>query len=95
MNNEAPLWSTDVAVMPASKLAPMIESHRIEELPRRGWSPAVQIMRGMAMVIVIATGAGRNGIKLGPAMGRVAAALAAGNPPPLDVSRLGPARFAR
>jgi len=43
--------------------------------------------------LVIATGAGRNGIMLGPAMGQAAAALATGVKSPIDVSAFSLARF--
>ncbi len=44
--------------------------------------------------IIVATGGGRNGIVLGPALGRVAADLAGSREPEVDVSFLGPSRFA-
>jgi len=43
--------------------------------------------------LVIVTGAGRNGIMLGPAMGKAAAALATGAQSPIDVSAFSLARF--
>jgi len=43
--------------------------------------------------LVIVTGAGRNGIMLGPAMGKAAAALATGVQSPIDVSAFSLARF--
>lgn len=43
--------------------------------------------------VVIATGGGRNGIMLGPAMGRVAADLVLGGAPSCDIRGLGPERF--
>jgi glycine oxidase len=43
--------------------------------------------------VVVATGAGRNGIMLGPAMGRVAADLALGKAAPCDIRGRGPDRF--
>lgn len=43
--------------------------------------------------VVVATGAGRNGIMLGPAMGRVAADLALGKAPSCDIRGMGPDRF--
>lgn len=43
--------------------------------------------------LVIVTGAGRNGIMLGPAMGQAAAALATGARSPFDVSAFSLARF--
>ncbi|MCZ6538473.1 MAG: FAD-dependent oxidoreductase [Chloroflexi bacterium] len=43
--------------------------------------------------LVIVTGAGRQGIMLGPAMGIAAAALATGAEPPVDVSAFALARF--
>ena len=42
---------------------------------------------------VVATGAGRNGIQLGPAMGRSAADLALGRDPVVDLSFADPQRF--
>ncbi len=42
---------------------------------------------------VVVTGAGRNGIELGPAMGRAAADIALGRTPDFDVSALGLDRF--
>ena len=42
---------------------------------------------------VVATGAGRNGIQLGPAMGRCAADLALGMDPAVDLGFADPARF--
>lgn len=44
--------------------------------------------------VIVATGGGRNGIVLGPALGKVAADLATGSAPGVDVDRLSPARFA-
>ena len=44
---------------------------------------------------IIATGAGRNGIQLGPAMGRSAADLALGNEPAMDLRFADPRRFDR
>ena len=43
---------------------------------------------------VVATAAGRNGIMVGPAMGRVAADLAMGRQPTIDIAAFSPARFA-
>ena len=43
--------------------------------------------------LVIVTGAGRNGIMLGPVMGKAAAALATGAQSPVDVSEFSLARF--
>ena len=43
--------------------------------------------------LVIVTGAGRQGIMLGPAMGIAAAALATGAEPPVDISAFSLARF--
>ena len=43
--------------------------------------------------IIVATGGGRNGMVLGPGLGRCAADLATGKKPSFDISRLGPARF--
>ena len=43
--------------------------------------------------LVTVTGAGRNGIMLGPAMGQAAAALATGSQSPVDVSAFSLARF--
>ncbi|MEX0763078.1 MAG: FAD-dependent oxidoreductase [Dehalococcoidia bacterium] len=43
--------------------------------------------------LYVATGAGRNGIKLGPGMGRAVADLVQGRAPCIDVSRLGADRF--
>ena len=45
--------------------------------------------------VVVATGAGRNGIMLGPALGRLAADLVLGNDPSCDIRGLGPERFVR
>ncbi|MDA0232486.1 MAG: FAD-binding oxidoreductase [Chloroflexi bacterium] len=43
--------------------------------------------------VVVATGGGRNGIVLGPGLGRAAADIASGREPAFDVSRLAPSRF--
>lgn len=43
--------------------------------------------------VVIATGAGRNGIMLGPGMGRIAAHLALGLDPPINIRNYDPGRF--
>lgn len=45
--------------------------------------------------IVVATGGGRNGMVLGPGLGRCAADIATGQKPSFNVSRLGPSRFLR
>jgi glycine/D-amino acid oxidase-like deaminating enzyme len=43
--------------------------------------------------IVMATGGGRNGIALGPGLGKAAAEIASGRESAFDISRLGPSRF--
>jgi glycine/D-amino acid oxidase-like deaminating enzyme len=48
-----------------------------------------------AASVVIATGAGRNGIMLGPALGRLAADLVLGKTPSCEIRGLGPGRFGR
>ena len=45
--------------------------------------------------IVVATGGGRNGMVLGPGLGRCAADIATGQKPSFGISRLGPSRFLR
>lgn len=54
--------------------------------------PIVGPVRGVEGAVV-ATGAGRNGIELGPALGKAAAEIALGRAPSFDVSALGLARF--
>jgi D-amino-acid dehydrogenase len=44
--------------------------------------------------IVVATGLGPSGLTLGPYVGALAAGLARGEPPPLDLTPFGPERFA-
>ena len=43
--------------------------------------------------VIVATGGGRNGIVLGPGLGRAAADIASGRDPSFDISMLGPSRF--
>ena len=43
--------------------------------------------------VFIASGSGRKGIFLGPAMGRTIAEMVAGREPSVDVARLSPGRF--
>ena len=60
-----------------------------------GWSdglPVVGSVRG-ADSLVVATGGGRNGIVLGPALGKVAADIATGEEPGIEHLFLGPDRF--
>jgi glycine oxidase len=54
--------------------------------------PVIGRLPGMESV-VIATGAGRHGIAIGPGMGRAAADMAAGRDSSIDVSALGASRF--
>ncbi len=57
------------------------------------WLPVIGTIPGVEGVVV-ATGAGRTGIMIGPAMGRVAADLATGRDPAVDLGAFSPARFA-
>lgn len=54
--------------------------------------PVVGSLTGNSNIIV-ATGGGRNGIVLGPALGKVAADIASGNDSGIDAAFLSPARF--
>ena len=54
--------------------------------------PVIGRVPGMENV-VLATGAGRHGIAIGPGMGRAAADMAQGKKPAFDVSKLGVQRF--
>lgn len=55
--------------------------------------PIIGSLRSESRVIV-ATGGGRNGIMLGPGLGKAAAEIASGREPSFDISKLGPTRFA-
>jgi glycine/D-amino acid oxidase-like deaminating enzyme len=88
----------DVIISSAIELLPYLEEAELVQqtaclrpmTPDR--APIIDAVSG-PKGLVIATGGGRNGILLGPAMGLAASALAAGSDSPVDVSAFSLGRF--
>lgn len=86
------IFSSAKRILPFLKYATVVKQTACLRPISADGLPVIGLLGGDQR-IVVATGGGRNGIVLGPGLGRAAADFASGRVPDFDVTRLSPERF--